>query len=157
MLTSLALTISLSSAPQLPLDQGPAVFAVQVENTRLTAHNYSADVHWLILENGCARVWRRIQPHSSLSWEFPTSCLLGVELRVVRPAQGALWQSGSYALGEHAQLYFSKAARAYTGVESALEPVECRENPWHVPVIRPEARPSGGTPPKIGDQPLPPV
>lgn len=158
MFITLAATLSLASAPQLPAQQGNAVFALAIERTQLTAINYTDEPHWLVLENGSGALLRRIAPHSAQAWEFPASCLVDVDVRTIQRLAGGWHCSERYSLIDHDELYFSADARAFTPKPDALqqgglEELDC----FHVPVIRPESKPVGGLPPKIGDKPLPPV
>lgn len=153
MFTTLAATLSLASAPLLPAEPSPAVFALAIERNSLTAINYSDDPQWLVFESGSSTIMRAIAPHSSLAWQFPASCLSDVEVSLLRPQRAGWMQSERCSLTEHSELYFSADARAYRAQAGGLEALDC----LHVPVIRPESRPNGGQPPHIGDKPLPPV
>jgi|688.fasta_scaffold04362_11 hypothetical protein len=153
MFTILAATLGLAQAPQLPAQQGVATLALAVERTRLTAVNYTNQPQWLVFENGAGTLLRCVAPHSQLSWDFPASCLVEVEVRTLQQ-HGQRWvRSERFALQEFEGLFFAADARAFGVQQGTLEPLDC----FHVPVIRPESRPNGGLPPKIGDKPLPPV
>ena len=120
--------------------------------------------------------------YAEVAWSFPRHALDGIAVEVASRRLGAWVSTGTLALGgllvaDEGELWITSTedgASAYAVTASGLEPVAASAGaltsdddaplpgatgpgPMHVPVITPSDVPQGDLPPKIEEQPLPPV
>lgn len=166
------------------LGRTPIVAGIQITATQFRARNLSSVPQIFVFKEtaGGEIALRLLSAGGEMMFSFPADALADLELEVVSRQHGAwsdtrLLKLGGLNAGAGSVLWIqSNAGRASAWLEShgdflaldsgestlpsrVLETASADEPlpPTHVPVITPSDRPNGDLPPRLEDDPLPPV
>lgn len=173
----LASSLFLGPAEEVVNERGatPVEFVAHITAERLVAVNSSSQVQLLLFEDrdGGRSASAVVAAGGEVSFDFPGGTLDQLMLRVVSVTGGSANSSARYDLGNVAERGFeffwieSSGQRVSAWGMSAAGPaylpttgdptLEAQPSAPHVPVITPTDKPKGDLPPRIEEQPLPPV
>lgn len=172
----LATSLFLGPAEEVANERGatPVEFVARITDERFVAVNSSGEAQVLLFTDiGGGRTARAlVAAGSEIAFDFPAGTLHNLLLRVVTAKNGSVSTSAEYDLGALAAgnyefVWLESQAQFMTAwgmspagpshLPSTTEPTMQAASAPHVPVITPTDKPNGDLPPRIEEQPLPPV